>query len=132
RLLEELREEPAGFTLDLVGEVTVSQLEAVRMLERYEALIADLAAATAGWPEIARIDRDDRGPVARVNVSVKPSSLYAPFDPLDAETELVVGKRLQRLFRLAAGVDAAISLEMEQRALKDRSQAIFRNGMDDE
>ena len=132
RLLEELREEPAGFTLDLVGEATVSQLEAMRMLGRYEALIADLAAAAAGWPEIARIDRDDRGPLARVDVSVKPSSLYAPFDPLDPETERVVGKRLQRLFRQAACVGAAITVDMEQRAFKDTTLAIFRNVLEEE
>ena len=132
RLLEELREEPAGFTLDLVGEVTVSQPEAVRMLGRYEALIADLAAAAAGWPEIARIDRDDRGPLARVNVSVKPSSLYAPFDPLDPETERVVGKRLQRLFRQAARAGAAITVDMEQRSFKDTTLAIVRSVLEEE
>jgi RHH-type transcriptional regulator, proline utilization regulon repressor / proline dehydrogenase / delta 1-pyrroline-5-carboxylate dehydrogenase len=125
RLLEELRGEPAGFTLDVVGEATVSQSEAMRMLGRYESLIAELATIAEGWPEIARIDRDDRGPLARVNVSVKPSSLYAPFDPLDPETERIVGKRLRRLLRQAAEVGAAITVDMEQRSFKDTTLDIF-------
>jgi RHH-type proline utilization regulon transcriptional repressor/proline dehydrogenase/delta 1-pyrroline-5-carboxylate dehydrogenase len=125
-VLESLRAEPAAFTLDLVGEATVSQAEAVRMLGRYEALVTDLSASTAGWPEVPSIDRDDRGRLPRVDVSVKLSSLYARFDPLDPETERVVGKRLRRLLREAARVGAAITVDMEQYAFKDVTLAIAR------
>ena len=125
-VLTRFRAEPAAFTLDLVGEATVSQAEAVRMLGRYEALITDLAALTAAWPEVPRIDRDDRGPLPRVDVSVKLSSLYARFDPLDPETERVVVERLRRLLREAGRVGAAITIDMEQHAFKDTTLAIAR------
>ena len=95
--LEAIRAAPAAFTIDLVGEAIVSEAEAVAMLGRYEALLADLAAMTESWAEVARLDRDDRGPLPRVDVSVKLSSLYARFDPLDPDTEQVVAKRLRRL-----------------------------------
>jgi RHH-type proline utilization regulon transcriptional repressor/proline dehydrogenase/delta 1-pyrroline-5-carboxylate dehydrogenase len=122
--LEGIRAEPAGFTVDLVGEATVSQAEAVAMLGRYEALLGDLAALTANWPEIARLDRDDRGPLPRVDVSVKLSSLYARFDPLDPNTERVVAKRLRRLLREASRLGAAITIDMEQHEFKDATLAI--------
>jgi RHH-type proline utilization regulon transcriptional repressor/proline dehydrogenase/delta 1-pyrroline-5-carboxylate dehydrogenase len=131
-VLENLREEPAGFTLDVVGEATVSQPEALRMLGRYEALLAELSAASARWPANPRIDYGDRGPIPTVNVSVKLSSLYARFDPLDPETERVVGKRLRRLLREAARVGAAITVDMEQHAFKETTLAIFRAALEED
>jgi RHH-type proline utilization regulon transcriptional repressor/proline dehydrogenase/delta 1-pyrroline-5-carboxylate dehydrogenase len=122
--LEGIRAEQAAFTVDLVGEATVSQPEAVAMLGRYEALLGDLAALTAGWPEVAHLDRDDRGPLPRVDVSVKLSSLYARFDPLDPDTERVVAKRLRRLLREASRLGAAITIDMEQHEFKDATLAI--------
>jgi RHH-type proline utilization regulon transcriptional repressor/proline dehydrogenase/delta 1-pyrroline-5-carboxylate dehydrogenase len=124
--LEAIRAAPAAFTIDLVGEAIVSEAEAVAMLGRYEALLADLAALTESWAEVARLDRDDRGPLPRVDVSVKLSSLYARFDPLDPETEQVVAKRLRRLLRQAARLGAAITIDMEQHEFKDTTLAIAR------
>jgi RHH-type proline utilization regulon transcriptional repressor/proline dehydrogenase/delta 1-pyrroline-5-carboxylate dehydrogenase len=132
RALEKLRREGAGFTLDLVGEATASEAEAVRMLGRYERLVVDLAAVAGRWPDDPRIDHDDRGKVPRVDVSVKLSSLYARFDPLDPETERVVVKRLRRLLREAARAGAAITVDMEQRAFKDTTLAILRSALDDD
>ncbi|HUE38763.1 MAG TPA: proline dehydrogenase family protein, partial [Candidatus Binatia bacterium] len=132
RLLGGLRAEGTAFTVDLVGEATVSETEAVSMLGRYEALVADLAAAATAWPEVDRIDRDDRGPLRRVDVSVKLSSLYARFDPLDADAERVVGERLRRLLRHAADAGAAITVDMEQRSFKDTTLAIFRSVVESE
>src|SRR5205807_8865432 len=122
----------AGFTLDLVGEATASEAEAARMLARYERLVVDLTSAAGRWPDDPRIDRDDRGPVPRVDVSVKLSSLYARFDPLDQETERIVGKRLRRLLREAARAGAAITVDMEQRAFKDSTLAIVRSALEDD
>jgi RHH-type proline utilization regulon transcriptional repressor/proline dehydrogenase/delta 1-pyrroline-5-carboxylate dehydrogenase len=129
--LTALRSEPAAFTVDLVGEATVSQAEAIRMLDRYRALVSQLAALAAEWPEIETIDRDDRGPIPRVNVSVKLSSLYARFDPLDPETERVVAKRLRRLLRDAAAAGAAITIDMEQSAFRETTLAIFQGVLED-
>ena len=131
-VLEDLRREPAAFTLDLVGEATVSQAEAMRMLGRYESLLTEVAAVATGWPESAQIDHDDRGAFPRVNVSVKLSSLYARFDPLDPETERVVGERLRRLLREAARVGAAVTVDMEQHAFKETTLAIFRSVLEDD
>src|SRR5205085_4096733 len=132
RLLAALRAEGTGFTVDLVGEATVSETEAVSMLGRYEALVVDLAAVAAAWPEVDRIDRDDRGPLRRVDVSVKASSLYARFDPLDADAERVVAERLRRLLRRAADAGARLTVDMEQRSFKDATLAIFRRVVESE
>ncbi|HSD10382.1 MAG TPA: bifunctional proline dehydrogenase/L-glutamate gamma-semialdehyde dehydrogenase, partial [Candidatus Binatia bacterium] len=131
-VLEHLRGEPAAFTLDVVGEATLSEAEALRMLGRYEALLAELSAVAARWPVDPRVDHDDRGAIPRVNVSVKLSSLYARFDPLDPQTERVAGKRLRRLLREASRVGAAITVDMEQHAFKETTLAIFRAALEEE
>ncbi|MBI2962438.1 MAG: bifunctional proline dehydrogenase/L-glutamate gamma-semialdehyde dehydrogenase [Deltaproteobacteria bacterium] len=130
-VLGQLRAEPAAFTLDLVGEETVSQAEAQRMLGRYQRLLAEAAAVAAGWDEVERIDRDDRGPLARVNVSVKLSSLYARFDPLDPDAERVAALRLRRLLRDARRAAAAITVDMEQHAFKETTLAVFRSVLEE-
>ena len=125
--LETLRKEPAAFTIDVVGEATVSEKEALATQRRYLDLLRNLSAISAGWPSIPQIDQGVNGPLPRVNLSVKVSSLYARFDPLDPDSEKVVRERLRPLFREAARLKAALTLDMEQYAFKDLTLAIFRS-----
>ncbi|MGH7774904.1 MAG: L-glutamate gamma-semialdehyde dehydrogenase [Candidatus Binatia bacterium] len=124
-VLERLRQEPAAFTIDVVGETTVSDKEANAMQRRYLDLLQRLALVAEKWPSIPQIDSASRGPIARVNLSVKISSLYARFDPLDPNTGVVVRDRLRSLFKEASRLGAALTLDMEQYAFKDLTLEIF-------
>lgn len=126
-VLEGLRREPATFTLDVVGEATVSDKEAGAMERRYLNLLKRLTPVAKRWFPLPQIDLDSRGPLPRVNLSVKISSLYARFDPLDPDTESAVRDRLRLLLREASRLDAAITVDMEQYAYKDLTLAIFRS-----
>ena len=126
-VLSSLRKEPAAFTLDVVGEATVSDGEAAAMRQRYLELLRRLAKLTATWPSCAQIDESTNGKIPRVNLSVKLSSLCARFDPLDPNTEATVRERLKELLREAARLDAAVTVDMEQYAFKDLTLAIFRS-----
>jgi len=125
RVLGNLRKEPAAFTLDVVGEATVSNLEAGAMQQRYLDLLRRLAKVSEGWPPCPQIDESPSGKIPRVNLSVKLSSLCARFDPLDPNTEVTVHGRLRELFRDAANLDAAITVDMEQYAFKELTLEIF-------
>jgi RHH-type proline utilization regulon transcriptional repressor/proline dehydrogenase/delta 1-pyrroline-5-carboxylate dehydrogenase len=129
--LEILRKEPAAFTLDVVGEATVSEKEAVATQRRYLDLLQSLSAVSANWPLIPQIDRGRAGPLPRVSLSVKVSSLCARFDPLDPDSETIVGERLRLLFGEAARLNAALTLDMEQYLFKDLTLAIFRNVLEE-
>lgn len=131
-VVEGLREEPAAFTLDVVGEATVSDREAIAMQRRYLDLLRRLAPVAKNWPALPQIDSDGRGPLPRVNLSVKASALCARFDPLDLNTEIAVRDRLRLLLREAARLEAAITLDMEQHAYKDLTLAIFRALLEEE
>jgi RHH-type proline utilization regulon transcriptional repressor/proline dehydrogenase/delta 1-pyrroline-5-carboxylate dehydrogenase len=61
-----------------------------------------------------------------VNLSVKVSSLYPRFDPLDPQSERIARERLRPLFREAVRLDAALTIDMEQYAFKDLTLEIFR------
>ena len=126
-VLEGLRTEPAAFTLDVVGEATVSDKEALAMQRRYLDLLQTLTSMTKGWASVPQIDQSVEGNLPRVNLSVKISSLYPRFDPLDPDTEKVVRERLRPLFREAARLKAALTVDMEQSAFKDLTLAIFRD-----
>ena len=131
-ILSHLRSEPAAFTLDVVGEATVSDSEAVAMQNRYLNLLRSLAAAAAVWESRPQIDQSPSGPIPRVNLSVKLSSLCARFDPLDPNTEAAVSQRLRSILREAARLDAAVTIDMEQYAFKPLTFEIFRALLEEE
>jgi RHH-type proline utilization regulon transcriptional repressor/proline dehydrogenase/delta 1-pyrroline-5-carboxylate dehydrogenase len=125
-VLTTLRQEPAAFTIDVVGEATVSDKEALAMQQRYLDLLRNLSTMAADWPAVPQIDQVPTGSLPRVNVSVKVSSLCARFDPLDPDSEKTAVERLRLLFREAARLKAALTIDMEQFAFKETTLAIFR------
>ena len=131
-VLENLRTEPAGFTLDVVGEATVSDKEAQVMQRRYLDLLQNLTSMASRWQTVPQIDQGPAGALRRVNLSVKISSLYPRFDPLDPDTEKIVRERLRPLFREAARLKAALTVDMEQFAFKDITVAIFRDLLEED
>jgi RHH-type proline utilization regulon transcriptional repressor/proline dehydrogenase/delta 1-pyrroline-5-carboxylate dehydrogenase len=131
-VLEKLRKEPAAFTLDIVGEATVSDLEAQAMQERYLDLLRRLSSASAAWTACPQIDESSAGAIPRVNLSIKLSALCARFDPLDPNTEATVGRRVRELLREAARLGAAITIDMEQFAFKELTLDIFRAILEEE
>jgi RHH-type proline utilization regulon transcriptional repressor/proline dehydrogenase/delta 1-pyrroline-5-carboxylate dehydrogenase len=130
-VVENLRKEPAAFTLDVVGETTVSDGEAAAMQRRYLDLLRRLAGISEKWPACAQIDESPNGRIPRVNLSIKLSSLCARFDPLDPNTEVIVRERLCELFREAASLSAAVTVDMEQYAFRDLTLAIFRSVLEE-
>ena len=132
KVLSGLRKEPAAFTLDVVGEATVSEAEAAAMQQRYLELLRRLSKLSETWPACAQIDDAPSGKLPRVNLSVKLSSLCARFEPLDPSTESIVRERLRLLFREAAKLGAAITVDMEQYAFKDLTLEIFRGVLAEE
>src|SRR5262249_55181029 len=122
-----LRRSSQAFTVDLLGEATITEAEADRCQNEYLNLISGLSAHVNSWTPIDQIDRDDSGPLPRVNVSVKLSSLYSQFDPLDADgTVRAVRARLVPILRAARQQQTFVNFDMEQYAFKDLTLRIFR------
>lgn len=130
--LADLRKQGQAFTVDLLGEATVSEAEADTYAAKYGALLEGLTARTASWPANPRLDRDDRGPIPRVNVSVKVSAMYSQLDAAAFEASLEpAAARLVPLFLAAKRHGAFLNLDMEQYALKDLTLALFKRVLED-
>jgi len=122
-----LRHARFGFTLDLLGEAVTSEREAERYQHAYLDLIRAASPAVADWPERASVDRCVHGRIPRLNLSVKLSSLYSRFDPIDPRGSADgAAPRLRALLTAARAQGAAINVDMEQYALKDLTLEIFK------
>ncbi len=124
--VENLRKKQLTFTVDLLGEATITEKEAEKSQQDYLDLIEGLSEEVNAWPPSDLIDRDQRGPLPRVNVSIKLSSLFSQFDPMAAEhTSAVVRERLRPILRAALKHRAFVNFDMEQYAFKDLTIRIF-------
>ncbi|NNJ25051.1 1-pyrroline-5-carboxylate dehydrogenase [Planctomycetes bacterium LzC2] len=115
KTVRQLRREGFAFTLDLLGEAVVSDIEADQYQQQYLDLIEGLSEAVNAWPENEPTDTDHVGPIPRVNVSLKLSALFPRFNPADPSgTYDGVTERLRPILRLAKERGAFVNFDMEQ------------------
>ncbi|HET8620836.1 MAG TPA: proline dehydrogenase family protein [Acidimicrobiales bacterium] len=118
----------SAFTVDVLGEKTVVGAEADRYAAKVAALVTTLAEASAAWAPDDHLERDDTGPLARVNVSVKPTALATHYEPLSRDVGLAGAKdRLRSLLRLARRHHAFVNVDMEHYDAKDITLQLFRD-----
>src|SRR5579875_1253259 len=132
-----LRQRSLAFTIDRLGEATITEQEAEQAQADYLELIHGLSRQVNRWKTNDLIDyaplslpkkngEEDRE-VPRVNVSVKLSALYSQFDPIDPEgTSWAVRRRLRPILHAARERAAFVNIDMEQYAFKDLTLQIFR------
>ncbi|MBI3074545.1 MAG: bifunctional proline dehydrogenase/L-glutamate gamma-semialdehyde dehydrogenase [Deltaproteobacteria bacterium] len=130
--LKTLRDAGIGFTVDLLGEATVSESEAETYVSRYAELVETLASETAAWPENNRLEKAPWGTIPRVNVSVKISALYSQIDAIDFDGSVAILKeRVRPIFRKARTAGAFVNIDAEQFALRDVTTTLFRELLDE-
>jgi RHH-type proline utilization regulon transcriptional repressor/proline dehydrogenase/delta 1-pyrroline-5-carboxylate dehydrogenase len=133
RTIARLRRRSLAFTIDLLGEATITEKEARQYQQTYIDVIEGLSKHVNAWPTNDRIDRDHRGPIPRVNVSIKLSSLYSQFDPIDPDgTSRAVRERLRPILRTARSRGAFVNVDMEQYAYKDLTLQIFKEVLEED
>jgi RHH-type proline utilization regulon transcriptional repressor/proline dehydrogenase/delta 1-pyrroline-5-carboxylate dehydrogenase len=125
--LRRMRDRRLTFTADILGETVLSEKEAGQYQQRYLRLIEDLADASRSWPDVEQLDSDGRGPIPKINVSVKVSALYSqihPAAPEDAIEHLSI--RLRPILHLAKERGVFINFDMEHYRLKDLTIELFK------
>lgn len=126
--IKKMRKSGLGFTIDLLGESTVSEAEADDYARRYTELIDQLADAAEKWPEDPILDRDHLGAIPKVNVSVKVSALFSQIDPVDQQGSIAgISARLVPILRKAKARGVFVNLDMEQYETKELTLALFRS-----
>jgi len=127
--LREIESRGMAFTVDILGEATISDEEAERYTQRYIDLIEGLAQD----PLLGRAKPEWESWGPRVNVSVKLSALDANFDPIDPDgASNRIKAKLRRIFRTAQKHRAFINLDVEQYAYRDLTLRIFREILEED
>lgn len=122
-----LRRQNLAFTVDLLGEATVTETESEEYQRYYLDLIEGMCGPINSWAEVPQIDGDHQGPLPRCNFSIKFSSLFSQFDPIDpVGTSRVVRDRLRPILHAARRQHAFVNIDMEQYAFKDLTLRILR------
>jgi proline dehydrogenase len=120
-------------SLDLLGEATVTQVEADRYSARCREALETVSADAPSWPSRPVLEQDSVGPLPRVNVSVKVSALT----PLMRPEAPAVGRddaarRLRPLLRLARDLDAHLHVDMESLDTLEATTELFFELLDEE
>ena len=115
-----------GFTVDLLGEATVSAPESEAYAHRYADLIAFLPGETVGWKSWAVLDRGPGGVIPRANISLKLSAMDHQLDPADPDGGVErLAMRVRPLLRDAKERGAFINFDLEQWSLHEITFRLF-------
>lgn len=127
KTVERLRKEKMGFTIDLLGEAVITEIEAQSYLDRYIELMESLCEQSKKWSNVPEIDNSEDGDLSKVQVSVKLTAFYSQFDPLDPKgSKEKVCDRIRILLRKAKISGAAVHFDMEQYVYKNMTLEILK------
>ncbi len=125
-VMERMWRDGYGCSVDLLGEATVSEVEANRYLDRCLDALTCMGQAAASWPAIDLLERDQFGLLPRIHLSVKLSALYSQLNAIDPEGSYkALAGRLRPILDLAMALPAAITFDMEQADFKDLTLMVF-------
>lgn len=118
-VLRKARQNRITFTVDILGEATLSEKEAQEYSQKYLELIDGLVKDAAKWENIPQIDEDHLGPIPKVNVSVKLTALFPKInDKAWDYTKAQLKERMRPILRKGMEKGIFINLDMEQYSVK--------------
>ena len=126
-VLKKARKDKMTFTVDILGEATLSEKEAQSYLIRYKELIEWLSQDSKKWETIPQIDQDHLGDIPKVNVSVKLTALYSQInDKAWEKTKTELKNRLRPILETGMRTGCFINLDMEQYSVKHLTMEVFK------
>ena len=127
KALGKLRKKGFGFTLDVLGEATITEDEADAYVANYLDLLDALGGAQHSWPALGGGDGLDWGDAPKINVSLKPSALYSQVNPVDFEGSVTgILARLEPIARKVVALGGSLCIDIEMRKLKSITFELFR------
>jgi RHH-type proline utilization regulon transcriptional repressor/proline dehydrogenase/delta 1-pyrroline-5-carboxylate dehydrogenase len=115
-------------TIDLLGETVLNDAEADVFLKRNLEILDSVSKFYAKEPAPSFSDLGPKGPLPRLNLSVKISALTPDVHPADPENSIAALKeRFRPILRRASEVGALINFDMESYKLKDLTLQLFKS-----
>ncbi|EHJ48172.1 delta-1-pyrroline-5-carboxylate dehydrogenase [Solidesulfovibrio carbinoliphilus subsp. oakridgensis] len=126
--LSRIRKDGFAFTVDLLGEATVSEIESDAYRDGYLEVLAAIEAEQKAWkPFGAGAGGLDWGSAPKVNASIKPSALFSQARPMDFEGSVEgILSRMRPVYRKVKNLGGALCIDMEQVKYKDITIELFK------
>jgi RHH-type proline utilization regulon transcriptional repressor/proline dehydrogenase/delta 1-pyrroline-5-carboxylate dehydrogenase len=125
-VLKRLYADGFAFTVDLLGEATISNEEADAYQRRYLDLIGNLVEEVSRWPADPLLERNHLGAIPRTNVSIKVSAMEPHIDPVDPSGSVDrLMKRVLPLFLAAKERGVFLNVDLEQWSLNRVTYDLF-------
>lgn len=126
-VIKKARKRQIGFTVDLLGEATLSEKEALDYQKRYLELIDWIAKDASSWKDIPQIDNNHEGAIPKVNVSVKLTSIYSQIKVTAWQKSIeILKERFRPILRSAIEKNVFINVDMEHFEVKDMTIEVFK------
>ncbi len=126
KTIKKIRKDGFTFTIDILGEATVSEKEAVAYMDMYLELLTALEKNSGKWDAIGG-GALDWGYAPPINISVKPTALFSQADPMDFEGSVRgVQERLATIYRKVIEMNGSMRIDMEHYRFKEITFEVFR------
>ncbi|SFL45649.1 RHH-type transcriptional regulator, proline utilization regulon repressor / proline dehydrogenase / delta 1-pyrroline-5-carboxylate dehydrogenase [Desulfomicrobium norvegicum] len=124
--LKKIRKDGFAFTVDILGEASVSEIESEAYLNEYIELLDALKKEHASWAALGGGELD-WGHAPKVNISVKPTALFSQASPKDFEGSVRgIENRLATILRKVKEMNGFMRIDMEQYKFKDITLEVYR------
>ena len=131
-ILSSLWNNNRAWSVDLLGEATISDVEADQYRDRCLEALALLGRTVKTWPSSSMLERDHLGSLPRAQLSLKISALASRLDPIDpVGTYRAVAARLRPIVEQAAHLHCGLIFDMEQAETKTLLLGMFRTLFDE-
>lgn len=126
--IAKIRKDGFAFTVDLLGEATVSEGESDAYRDGYLEVLDGIAAEQGSWKAFGTGEGGlDWGSAPRVNASIKPSALFSQAKPMDFEGSVEgILARMRPVYRKIKAMGGAFCIDMEQLKYKDITIELFK------
>ncbi len=127
KTLNKLRKDNFAFTVDILGEATVSEEEAIFYQKSYLDLLEVLNKESKKWKGLITGGDKDWGYAPKVNCSIKPSALYSQARPMDFENTVnTICERLKPIVAKTKEIGGHLCIDMEQYTYKDITLEVYK------
>lgn len=136
RGMNRLRKDKFTFTVDLLGEASVSEDESEAYAQGYHEILDALAKEQLDWaphpapgsaPGGKTDSKLDWGSQPMVNASIKPSALYSQARPVDVEGSVeAILARLKPIYRKLVNMGGALCVDIEQLKYREITIELFK------
>ena len=110
-----LRHQQINFSLDLLGEASLSEQESEIYQRHYLSLLTALSEPLSHWPEQPLLDQHHQRHSPRLNLSIKLSSLYSQINAADPAGSIAcINAKLRPILQQAKHEQAFVTFDMEQ------------------